>query len=310
MSKSNVFITGARGFIGKNLVEYLMHECSDKYSLFYPYHKELDLLDTEKVSEFISDNKIDLIVHCANVGGSRKSGYDRDRTDIVETNLKMFTNLADSMDAEKRMISLGSGAEYDRMHYTPKMKEEYFGKHKPSDDYGLSKYLCSEIIEKSKNIINLRIFGMFGKYEDYEFKFISNSIVKNLLGLPIVINQNVRFDYMYINDGVKLIEKFIDLEPNYRAYNLTTGTTIDLVNIAERIIKLSGKRSEVIVKNPGFNTEYSGDNSRLQKEMHFEFTPFDVALKELYGYYKSILPGIDRNKIEEDEYIKYCTIKE
>jgi GDP-L-fucose synthase len=301
----NIFITGARGFIGRNLVEYLSKE-SAKYSLFYPYHKDLELLDNEKVSKFIADNKIDVIIHCASIGGSRKTGYDAGKNDVVSTNLRMFFNLAGSMDNVQRMIFFGSGAEYDKQNYKPRMREDHFGAHIPADDYGFSKYVCSRFIENSNNIFNLRIFGMFGKYEDYGFKFISNAIVKNLFKLPIVINQNVNFDYMYIDDCANIVERFISNRPKYNIYNLTTGTTIDLVTLANKINKISDFRSEIIVKNPGLGTEYSGDNSRLQKEIDFKFTAFDIALKELYQYYRSILPTIDRNAVEKDEYIKYC----
>ena len=147
---------------------------------------------------------------------------------------------------------------------------------------------------------------MFGKYEDYDFKFISNAIVKNLLKLPIVINQNVKFDYMYINDCVKIVEKFIANAPKHNIYNLTTGSKIDLVTIAKKINSISDFKSEVIVKNPGLGIEYSGSNSRLQKEIDFRFTPFDNALKELFKYYSSVLSDIDRKAIEKDEYMKYC----
>jgi len=286
-------------------VEYLSKEPA-KYSLFYPYHKELELLDEEKVSDFISKNKIDVFIHCASIGGSRKAGYDTGKTDIVSTNLRMFFNLAGSMDNVQRMIFFGSGAEYDKQNYKPRMREDYFGTHIPADDYGFSKYVCSRFAERSKNIFNLRIFGMFGRYEDYEFKFISNAIVKNLFKLPIVINQNVNFDYMYIGDCLKIVERFISNRPKYNIYNLTTGTTIDLVTIANKINKISDFKSEIIVKNPGLGTEYSGDNSRLQKELNFKFIAFDIALKELYQYYRSILPSIDKNAIEKDEYMKYC----
>jgi len=303
--KKHIFITGARGFIGKNLVEYLSRS-PKKYSLYYPYHKELELLDGEKVSKFIAANRIDTIIHCASIGGSRKTGYDTGRSDIVSTNLHMFFNLVQAMDSSKRMIFFGSGAEYDRQNYKPRMKEEYFGAYIPADDYGFSKYVCTNIASLLKNIINLRIFGMFGKYEDYDFKFISNAIVKNLLKLPIVINQNINFDYMYINDCANIVERFISNGPKYNTYNLTTGTTIDLVTIANKINKISDFKSKIIVKNPGLGIEYSGDNSRIQKELNFKFTPFDIALKELYQYYRSILPTINRNAIVKDEFIKYC----
>jgi GDP-L-fucose synthase len=303
----NTLITGARGFIGKNLVEYLTKSHNDKYSLFCPYHSELELLDAEKVVEFIDNNNIDVIIHCATVGGSRKTGYDAGRTDIVSKNLRMFFNLVRALKPEKRMIFLGSGAEYDMRHYKPRMNEDYFDTYVPVDDYGFSKYVCSKYMMNSEKMVNLRLFGVFGKYEDYEYKFISNAIVKNLLELPIVINQNVYFDYLYINDLVKIIEYFINYKVKNKFYNVTTGRTIDLLTIANTINQIAEKPSKIIINKQGLNTEYSGDNTKLLEELRgFNFTPFDEALEELYLWYKNNLAKIDKKIIEKDEHLKHC----
>lgn len=302
---AKIFITGARGFIGRNLVEFLAEDAKS-HSLFYPYHDELELLDENKVLEFIDTNKIDIIVHCASVGGSRKTGYDINKPYVIEKNLRMFFNLAKAQDKIKCMINLGSGAEYDRQNYQPKMREDYFDSHTPTDGYGFSKYVCSKYITNSKNIVNLRLFGVFGKHEDYRYRFISNAIVKNLLGLPIVINKNVYFDYLYVKDLVKIIEYFINNKAHHKNYNVTTGKVIDLVTIANMINELSEKPSEIIVKNQGLNPEYSGDNSRLCEEVKLGFTSFIQALGELYNWYKSTISTIDKQLIEKDEFIKYC----
>lgn len=309
-NKLNVLITGARGFIGKNLVEYLGKAHPNRYYLFYPSHSELDLLDTEKIHEFISLNEIDVIIHCASIGGTRKTGYDIERTDIVSINLKMFFNLVQCLGIVKKIIHLGSGAEYDLRYYKPHMNENYFDTHIPADDYGFSKYVCSKYIENSEKSVNLRLFGVFGKYEDYQYKFISNAIVKNLLGLPIIINQNVYFDYLYVNDLVKFITYFIEYKNKYKFYNAVSGGTIDLVTIANKINQISENPSEIIIKNAGLNTEYSGDNKRLLEEMPaFLYTPFDDALNELFSWYKDNLDKIDRNTIEKDESLRYCRTK-
>ncbi|MCF7907824.1 MAG: NAD(P)-dependent oxidoreductase [Candidatus Omnitrophica bacterium] len=309
IKKKNVLVTGARGFIGKNIVEHFKANLSNNYTVFSPYHNELELLDSQVVISFIKSKSIDLIIHCANIGGSRKTAYDQDRTDVVYKNLAMFFNLVGAMNKDTRMVFFGSGAEYARAYYKPKMKEDYFDEHIPEDSYGFSKYVCSKYIESSEKIVNLRLFGVFGKHEDYEFKFISNAIVKNLLGLPITINQNIYFDYLYINDFLKIVEYFIDKMPKQKFYNAARGQTIDLVTIAKEINKVSEKQSEIIVKHEGLNTEYSADNSRLLKEIgNFDFTPFDQAIKELYLWYKSNLNKINKAKITKDEYIKYCHI--
>ena len=45
MRKKTIFITGAKGFIGRNLTEKL----NKKYNLLTPSHKELDLLNEKNV---------------------------------------------------------------------------------------------------------------------------------------------------------------------------------------------------------------------------------------------------------------------
>ena len=135
---------------------------------------------------------------------------------------------------------------------------------------------------------HLRIFGIFGKYEDYRYRFISNAIVNNINGLPIAMNQNVFFDYTYINDFVRIVDHFINHKAKHKFYNIGTGKKIDILTIANKINGIAEKKSKITVKNKGLNNEYTCDNSRLKNELKkFEFTDFDKALKELYDWYKN-----------------------
>ena len=86
MMKKRLFITGAHGFIGKNLVEQLQ----DKYKIFAPTHLQLELLNEIDVHNYIKKNRIDVIIHCANVGGARDTLNVRNPLFI---NLKIFFNI-------------------------------------------------------------------------------------------------------------------------------------------------------------------------------------------------------------------------
>lgn len=198
----NIFITGSNGFIGSHLKEYL-NDLYSEYVLFTPSSKELDLVNEEAVDNYILSNKIDIIVHLANKGGDRTS---INMENITEYNLRIFFNIAKHEKNVKKIISFGSGAEYGKHKPIVDAKEnDYLDAH-PLDEYGFYKSITSKYIEKSENLVQLRIFGAYGKYENYRFKFISNTIVKNLLKLPIIINKNVYFDYIYINDLLKMID--------------------------------------------------------------------------------------------------------
>ena len=281
MYKKTIFITGAGGFIGKNLVE----KFNKKYKLLTPGHKELDLLNEKAVDRFFEKNKIDVVINCAVVGGSRKEEHvDSSLSD----NLRIFFNLLKNKDKYKKMIHLGSGAEYNKSKPIIKVKETDLGKTIPKDEYGFFKYICSKYIEKEENIVCLRIFGLFGKYEDYRYRFISNAIVNNLKGLSINMNQNVFFDYTYINDFVRIVDYFINHKAKHKFYNIGRGKKIDILTIANKINKISNKKSKITIKNMGLNNEYTCDNSRLVNELKkFNFTDFDKSLVELYNWYKN-----------------------
>jgi GDP-L-fucose synthase len=155
----------------------------------------------------------------------------------------------------------------------------------------------------------MRVFGCYGKYDNYKFRFISNSILKNLLHLPIEIVQNVYFDYIYINDLVKIISHFLVNAGQYRSYNASRGYKTDLVTLAQIINETGDFTSEIIVKNPGLNNEYSSNNTRIINEIGpFAFTPHEQAIRELRDYYSMHINEIDSVEIKADALAKLIKV--
>ena len=297
----NIFITGSNGFIGTHLKEYLNKNYS-KYNLFTPSSKDLDLVNEEAVDNYILGNKIDIIIHLANKGGDRTTV---DMKNVTEYNLRIFFNIAKHEKNVKKIISFGSGAEYSKHKPIVDAHEEDYLDAQPLDEYGFYKSITSKYIEKSDNIVQLRVFGAYGEYENYRFKFISNSIVKNLLKLPIVINKNVYFDYIYIDDLLKMIDWTIHNESKEKIYNATTGIKIDLITLANLVNETSDFKSEIKVLNDGLNNEYTSNNERIMKELkNFEFTSHKKAIQKMKEYFKANLEKLDKESIINDPYLK------
>lgn len=297
-----ILIIGANGFIGKHLHEYWIKNSS--YELLIPNSKILNIADESSVDSYIDTMKPDVIINCANRGGGRDSGNGN----IVHENLRMFFNIVKHSNKVSKIIHFGSGAEYSKHKPIVDSKEEDADTAMPLDEYGFYKSVCSKFIEKSDNNLNLRIFGCYGEYENYEFKFISNAIVKNLLHLPITINKNVFFDYIYINDLVKIVDYFLQNDTKYKIYNVTSGKKIDLISLAGLINETADFISEIKVINVGLNHEYTSDNTRLIDEIgEFAFTSHREAIIQMRSYYASILDSIDKEKIETDPYLQLCT---
>ena len=297
----NIFITGSNGFIGSHLKEYLQNN-DTKYTLFTPSSKELDLANEKDVDEYIFSNKIDIIIHLANRGGGRDT---LDMKNVTEYNLRIFFNIAKHEKNVKKIISFGSGAEYGKHKPIVEVRENEYLQEQPFDEYGFYKSITSKYIEKCDNIVQLRIFGAYGEYENYRYKFISNAIVKNLLQLPIVINKNVYFDYIYIDDLVKMTDWFIHNEYKEKIYNITTGKKIDLISLANLVNEVSDFKSEIRVLNDGLNNEYTSDNTRILKEIgDFKFTSHQEAISKMRDYFSYNLHKLDKETVINDPYLK------
>jgi len=296
----NIFISGANGFIGSHLKEYLGKNY--KYNIFAPSSKEVDLLNGKQVDKYILQNSIDIIIHLANRGGGRDT---LDMKNVVEYNLRIFFNIIKHEKNVKKIISFGSGAEYGKHKPIVKAKEDDADNELPLDEYGFFKSVISRYVEKCDNITYLRLFGVYGEYENYRYKFIANAIVKNILHLPIVINKNVFFDYLYVADLMKMIDYFLHHNAKDKIYNATRGEKIDLISLADFINETSDYKSKIVMLNNGLNNEYTSSNEKVLKEMgDFSFTPHKDAICNMREYFKKNLKDIDINTIKEDPYLK------
>ena len=278
----NILLTGSGGFVGKNLKEYL----KNKYTLFCPRSFELDLTNENAVRNYFSANSIDFIIHCGSIGGARGI---QDKETTVEDNLSMVENLLKSKRDDVRVILFGSGAMYDKSRNLHKVKEKEIGKYIPQDLYGQSKIKIAQIARKRNDVLCLNIFACYG-YGEKESRFPSYAINQVLNDEDITINQNVIFDYLFIEDLQKIVEYFILHKPENKVINVTPTCSISLLQIAEFVKNISKTEVKINIKNPVLNNEYTGDNSLLLDEIpNFEFTPIDVGLKKLYLYIKQNL---------------------
>lgn len=279
-----VLITGGDGFIARNLNEQL----SGEFEITSAGRRDLDLLDSEKVSDFVRRGRFDAIVHAATYDAAPKHSI-KDPAKVLENNLKMFFILAREKEHFGKMLFFGSGAEFSREHWIPKMSEDYFDRHIPSDQYGFSKYVMTKFAQSSGNVYNLRLFGVFGKYDDWRTRLISSICRDAALNKPIIIKQNKFYDLMDVNDLAKIVKRFINNSPKQNIYNVCSGNVYGFYFLAEKVLKIANKKLDIVVEQTGQGLEYSGDNSRIRSELgeDFDFSSIEDSLEALYNWYVS-----------------------
>ena len=291
----NILITGATGFIGRNLAEHLAHH----YDLLTPRRGELDLLDECSVDAYFKRHTVDVVIHTACKPGHRNA---TDPTGIFYADTRMYFTLMRNRDFFGKMIITGSGAVYDMRKYHPKICEPQWKDVIPEDEHGFFRHVTAHHIETTPGVVDLRLFGVFGKYEDYAIRFISNSICKSLFDSPITIRQNRKFDYLYIDDLFPVVEHLIGHDVQYHEYNVTPDNSISLYDLAEKVLVVAGKDLPILIVQEGMGMEYSGDNSRLKREIQgIAFTPIIEAIRCLYSWYEKNIHLLDRDKLLTDK---------
>ncbi len=291
----NIFLTGGSGFIGRNIMESPLNG----HTIFAPKHAELELTDEVGVRDFLSAHEIDVVIHSAVKPFHRNA---KDQAAQLFANTRMFFNIVRNSERFKKMILINSGLVYDCRYYKPKMKEDYFDAHVPADEGGFGKYVVAKYVERVDNIIELRPFGVFGKYEDYAIRFISNLICKAIFDLPLTMKQNRKFDYISVDDIMPVLDFFIRHDGSYKAYNVTPDESVELLTLAEKIRTISRKDLPIVVKEDEMGTEYSGDNSRLKKEIPWlRFSAVDEAIRKLYQWYADNRHLVDKNLLLSDK---------
>ncbi len=291
-----ILLTGGNGFIGKNIQESYL---AQKYEICAPSSRELNLTDTQTVDGFFACRYFDAVIHAAAKPGHRNAP---DTNRLLETNLRMFENLQRNKHRFGRLINLGSGAVYDSSADNRRVSEIRLGVRVPQDEHGFCKYVVYKQIEQLDNFVDLNIFGIFGKYEDWQIRFISNAICKTLFGLPITLRQNRRFSYLYVNDLMPILEYFIGNTPRYKSYNVAPDAETELLAAAQLVEQISASSAGIQVAKEGYGLNYSADNTRLKTEIpSLCFTPFKQAVEELYGWYKANKARLDKTLLLLDK---------
>lgn len=296
-----IFLTGGEGFVGRNLSESLAQR--EDFTLCSPQQDELDLTDCAQLAACLDAFRPDLIVHSATSNTVGK-GYD---TNVCEQNLRMFFNLLRHRPPGCTIYTLCSGSSYNRENWTESMTEDYLGQHIPTDSQGFSKFVIASHARHLDNVVTLRLFGVFGKHEDYRYKFISNTIAKRLLGLEVVLFRDALYDYLDVADFCAIVEQLVDRGIHSGEFNVTPDDSVRLSQLIETVDHCLDIDTGHLVTTPGLGRPYTGDNRRLKAALgELRFTPIDTSIRNLIRHYAERVVQIDREALRQDQLLQYA----
>lgn len=275
----NILITGANGFIGNNIVNLLSND--KNLNIYKGTRTTIDLYSQNSIENYLNENRIDSIIHCAIEGGSR---LKQDPIDIVYKNILMYQNLMKFNDKYKIFINLASGAEYDRTRDINDEKEYNLFDCVPTDYYGLSKNIISKLsMHYSKNV-NLRIFNCF-YHNEMTTRFIKNNINNYINNKPIIIHQDRYMDFFYMEDLIQVINYFLNASiQTYKDVNMSYMKKYKLSDIGNIINNLSSKKVDIIIEKPNMSLGYSG-NGEMLNNLNLNFKGIDFGINNCYNHF-------------------------
>ncbi len=229
MKNKKILITGATGFIGKNLTATLLQK---GYTNLYLYDRENTQADLET---FCTD--ADFVFHLAGVN------RPVDTKEFYEGNTDFSKTLLDTLKVKGNtapvLVSSSIQALLD-------------------NDYGKSKKMGEDLfLENGHNpAFIVRLYGVFGKWSRPNYNTVVATFMHNVAhGLPLQINDpDKELTLCYIDD---VIAKFVDIFENTADYTpgffeIDTLHKITLGKLAEKITAF-GKNRETLVM-PSLNT--------------------------------------------------------
>lgn len=304
-----ILVTGAAGFIGACLVEDLVKENNkisiivrnvsnlwrlnkiiDKIKVYY-----VDITNKQEVKKAISDINPEYIFHLATYGAYY---FQEDEELIMQTNIIGTKNLVEASSTinYKSFVNIGSSSEYGMKKES--MKENDFLE--PINSYGVAKaaatLYCNMIHKTQKKPIGtVRLFSVYGNYED-QTRLIPSVVLSCLKGKsPILANRNAVRDFIYIKDVIEFL-KFIAFEEKIegKIYNLGSGLQYSIEEVVRMIINESGAKVkpewEKLAGRKSDTDKWQSDMNLVKEELNW--TPqYDLkeGIKETIKWFRENL---------------------
>ena len=310
----NILITGGAGFIGCNLVEYLLtipsvnriYVCDNLSSGrvdFLPSDSRVefiycDIENYEKLDKIFPDG-IDFVFHLAAHFANHNS-VDNPISDI-NTNILGSLNLLQVCKDRGviKVINTSSSCLYGNLDIMSEDSKIY-----PIETpYAINKFTAEMYFTYFSHLyklptLNLRIFNTFGKYElAHRYRnVIPNFIDLALKNKPLTItgDGNETRDFTYVTDTIKLMVDMMDSElGDGDIFNAGTGKPTSIKYLAETIINKTNSKSEIIYK-PRRNWDGVIDRlSDIEKsKVVFNYSPditLEDGLDETIEWYSSVI---------------------
>jgi len=331
-----IIVTGGSGFIGTNLVNFLLKKNYfvinlDKLTYSSSKYKEkernkknyrfikLDINNKRKLINIIRKFKPIAIFNLA-----AETHVDRSidgPQNFIEANILGTFNLLEAIRYFKnkimiKLIHISTDEVYGDIKKSERSNENY--KYEPSSPYSASKAGADHIVKSYVRTfgINAVISNCCNNYGPYQFpeklipKMITN--IFNNKELPIYAKGRNSREWIHVYDHCEALFKLYLKGKKGESYNVGSGVNLENINLVKKLIKIckkmrikiSNKTKIKFVKDrPGHDFRYALNSKKILKELKWRpKIKFEDGLKETLSWYlynKEFLKNISKKKYEK-----------
>ena len=183
----NILLTGSNGMLGKSISQFLAKQ---KFRTFLHSRDVFDVKDQKKLSKYISEKKIDFIIHCASIvtgiHGQKKYGHEI----LYENQLIDKSVITSALNNNvKNFIYISSSSIYPPSDYPLQEKDILTGEPDPGNFfYSTSKLMTTMVLKKIdksfefnyKTLVCPNLFGLNDR-QDPNTSHLINAIFNKCL---------------------------------------------------------------------------------------------------------------------------------
>jgi len=300
---SNILITGSNGMVGKNIADYL----ENKYILFTPNSKELNLLQKDMVDIYLRETQPDIVIHCAGIVGGIQANMAHPVKFLVD-NTQMGLNIimASKEAGIKKFINMSSSCMYPREATNPLSEELILkGELEPTNEgYALAKItstrLCEYINKEDetcayKTVIPCNLYGKYDKF-DPKHSHMLPAVIKKIHDAKVNSDETIdiwgdgeaRREFMYAEDLADFISyALINFENMPQNINVGLGHDYTINEYYKAIAEVIGYKGQFVhdLTKPVGMKQKLIDDTKLQEFGWKYKTSLKDGIEKIYDYY-------------------------
>ncbi len=312
---SKIYVAGHNGLVGSAIVRNLQK--NGYTNLVYKSHKELDLADADAVNDFFQKEKPEYVFNAA----AKVGGIVANSTlpaDFIYQNLVIQNNViyACYKFGVKKLVFLGSSCIYPKDCPQP-MKEEYLlsGPLEPTNSaYAVAKIagvtMCQSFNRQyGTKFVSVMPSNTYGPNDHYDLQMahVLPALIRKFFEAKTQKKDEVILwgtgtpfrEFIHVDDVADGCVFLMNNDGEFDLFNLGSGTEINIKDLAELIMKISGYEGKLVwdVSKPDGTMRKVMDMSRLHSMGWKHRIGLEEGIKSAYEWYAAHYDGVTGEKI-------------